>query len=97
MITAALAAGHAPGITGWPEAADAEQSKRFFAAYERLKERLNASRPELLIVITPEHWANFFLDKMPPFCLGIGEEFEGPLEDPAFLRIPKTKVRGAPA
>jgi 2,3-dihydroxyphenylpropionate 1,2-dioxygenase len=97
MITAALAAGHAPGITGWPEAADVEQAKRFFAGYERLKERLEAARPELLIVITPEHWANFFLDKMPPFCLGTGEEFKGPLEDPSFLRVPRTKVLGSPS
>jgi len=96
MIAAALAAGHAPGITGWPEAADPEQAKRFFAGYERLKERLHAARPDLLVVITPEHWANFFLDKMPAFCLGLADEFDGPLEDPAFLRVPKVKVPGAP-
>jgi aromatic ring-opening dioxygenase catalytic subunit (LigB family) len=96
MIAAALAAGHAPGITGWPEAAEPEQANRFFTAYERLKERLNAARPDLVIVITPEHWANFFLDKMPPFCLGTGDVFAGPLEDPAFLRIPRTEVPGAP-
>ena len=97
MIAAALAAGHAPGITGWPEAAPPEQAKRFFTGYERLKERLNAARPDLIIVITPEHWANFFLDTMPPFCLGTGDVFAGPLEDPAFLRIPRTEVPGAPS
>lgn len=96
MIAAALAASHAPGITGWPESAPLEQAESFFKGYERLRERLAASRPDLLVVITPEHWANFFLDKMPAFCLGIGEKFEGPLEDPAFLRVPRTKVPGAP-
>jgi len=30
------------------------------------------------------------------FCIGVGEEFAGPLEDPKFLRVPKTKVPGAP-
>ncbi len=96
MIAAALAASHAPGITGWPEAAAPPEAERFFKGYGTLKERLRAARPDLLVVITPEHWANFFLDKMPAFCLGTGEEFLGPLEDAAFLRVPKTKVPGAP-
>jgi 2,3-dihydroxyphenylpropionate 1,2-dioxygenase len=95
-IVAALAAGHAPGITGWPEHAPPEQVERFLKGYEKLREKLIAGRPEILVVITPEHWANFFLNNMPPFCIGVGEEFAGPLEDPKFLRVPKTKVPGAP-
>jgi 2,3-dihydroxyphenylpropionate 1,2-dioxygenase len=94
-IVAALAASHAPGITGWPESAPAEQTERFFKGYEKLRETLIAGRPDLLVVITPEHWANFFLDKMPAFCLGMAQEFEGPLEDPKFLRVSRTKVPGA--
>jgi aromatic ring-opening dioxygenase catalytic subunit (LigB family) len=95
-IVAALAAGHAPGITGWPESAPPDQTERFFQGYEKLRKTLIAARPEMLVVVTPEHWANFFLDKMPAFCLGIGQEFAGPLEDPKFLRVPRTKVPGAP-
>jgi len=95
-IVAALAAGHSPGITGWPEHAPSEQAERFFKGYEKLRETLIAGRPDMLVVITPEHWANFFLNNMPAFCIGVGEEFAGPLEDPKFLRVPKTKVPGAP-
>lgn len=95
-IVAALAASPAPGITGWPESAPPDQTERFFNGYEKLRETLIASRPDLLLVITPEHWANFFLDKMPAFCLGMAQEFAGPLEDPKFLRVPRTKVPGAP-
>jgi len=95
-IVAALAAGHSPGITGWPEHAPPEQAERFFKGYEKLRETLIAARPDLLVVITPEHWANFFLNNMPAFCIGVGEEFAGPLEEPKFLRVPKTKVPGAP-
>jgi 2,3-dihydroxyphenylpropionate 1,2-dioxygenase len=95
-IVAALAASHAPGITGWPEHAPAEQAERFFRGYQRLKEALAAAHPDLLIVITPEHWANFFLNNMPAFCVGIGEEFEGPLEDPGWLKVPRARVPGHP-
>jgi 2,3-dihydroxyphenylpropionate 1,2-dioxygenase len=96
-IVAALAAGHAPGITGWPEQAPQEQSERFFRGYRRLREALLAARPDVVIVITPEHWANFFLNNMPAFCVGVGEEFEGPLEDPAWLKVPRARVPGHPA
>jgi aromatic ring-opening dioxygenase catalytic subunit (LigB family) len=95
-IVAAMAASHSPGITGWPEHAPPDQAGRFLNGYRELRERLDAVQPDLLLVITPEHWANFFLDKMPPFCLGIGAEFEGPLEDEKFLRVSKSKVPGAP-
>ena len=96
-IVAALAAGHAPGITGWPEHAPPEQSERFFRGYEKLKEALLAARPDVVVVITPEHWANFFLNNMPAFCVGVGEVFAGPLEDPAFLKVPRARVPGRPA
>ncbi len=95
-IVAALAASHAPGITGWPEHAPTEQAERFFRGYQRLKETLAAARPDLLIVITPEHWANFFLNNIPAFCVGVGGEFEGPLEDPAWLKVPRARVPGNP-
>jgi len=93
-LVAAFAASHTPGITAWTEHAQPDRADRFFKGYEALKARLEASRPDLLVVITPEHWVNFFLDNMPPFCLGIGESFEGPAED--WLRIPKSAVKGAP-
>lgn len=95
-LVAAFAASHAPGITGWPERAPVEQVERFLAGYQELSDRLRAARPELMIVISPEHWANFFLDNMPAFCMGLAAGFEGPFEDPAWLKVPKTTHRGAP-
>jgi 2,3-dihydroxyphenylpropionate 1,2-dioxygenase len=93
-IVAALAGSHAPGITGWPENAPPEQVERFHKGYGTLRDRLAAARPDLLLILTPEHWVNFFLNNMPPFCLGIGESFEGPAEDPAWLRVPKATISG---
>jgi 2,3-dihydroxyphenylpropionate 1,2-dioxygenase len=35
------------------------------------------------------------MNNMPAYCIGIGSQYEGPIEDPEWLKIPKTKVPGA--
>jgi len=95
-IVTAFAASHAPGITGWPENAPPDQAQRFLEGFKSLHGRLTSARPELLIVLTPEHWVNFFLNNMPAFCLGIGESFNGPIEETAWLKVPKATLPGAP-
>ena len=42
--------------------------------------RLKALEPDLLVIISPDHWVNFFINNLPTFCLGIGEEHDGPPE-----------------
>jgi 2,3-dihydroxyphenylpropionate 1,2-dioxygenase len=69
------------------------ESEPIFRAYNELQSRLEAAQPDVLVVVAPEHWANFFLDNMPSFCIGIAEEFSGPT-DGAFVQIPRRKVRG---
>ena len=34
----------------------------------------------MLIVVSPDHWSNFFLDNYPAVCLGVGAANEGPPE-----------------
>lgn len=92
-IVFAAAASHAPGITAWTEAAPKEQAERILGAYEELRARLARAGAEALVAITVEHWANFFLDHMPAFCLGRAERYEGPVEE--WLRIPRRRVPGA--
>lgn len=91
-IVYACAASHAPGITAWTEAAPKEQADRFLASYRELGERLASSKPDALVAITVEHWANFFLNQMPAFCIGRADHYDGPIEE--WLRIPKTRVPG---
>jgi aromatic ring-opening dioxygenase catalytic subunit (LigB family) len=93
-IVFACAAGHAPGIRAWPEAAPAAQRDRIYEGFERLRIELEASRPEALIVLTSEHWANFFLDHMSAFCIGRADEFAGPVEP--WLKIPPANIPGHP-
>jgi 2,3-dihydroxyphenylpropionate 1,2-dioxygenase len=91
-IVFACAASHAPGMTAWTEAAPKEQAESFLGNYHKLGERLAAAQPDAIVALTVEHWANFFLNGMPTFCIGRASHYEGPIEE--WLRIPKGRVAG---
>ena len=88
----ACAASHAPGMTAWTEAAPKDQAENFLANYHRLGERLAQAKPDVIVALTVEHWANFFLNGMPTFCIGRADHYDGPVEE--WLRIPKARVPG---
>jgi 2,3-dihydroxyphenylpropionate 1,2-dioxygenase len=85
---------HAPGITGRKERADPKVRDGFYAALERMRLALEAARPDALVVVGAEHFANFFMNNMPAFCMGMADEYEGPIEDEAWLGIRRTKIPG---
>ena len=89
---------HAPGITGRAHMVEntAEQ-KRLYAAFARQRQDIEDSGAEALIVVAAEHFANFFMNNMPAFCMGLGAEHEGPIEDPDWLKIDPVRIPGAPA
>ena len=87
--------GHAPGIVAWADAAPAAQRERVYAGMEALRQRLAAARAEVLVMLTSEHWTNFFLDHISPFCIGRAPRFAGPVEP--WLKIAKAEVPGDPA
>ncbi|HUN77038.1 MAG TPA: hypothetical protein VMU40_21185 [Steroidobacteraceae bacterium] len=92
----AAACSHAPGITGRAQRADASVRDRFYANLERLRGALEAARPQALVVIAAEHFANFFMNNMPSLCVGLAEHYEGPIEDEEWLAIRRTRIPGAP-
>ena len=88
---------HAPGITGRADLVKNTQIRdTFYAKLDQQRQDIEATGAEALVVIAAEHFANFFMNNMPAFCVGIGEKYSGPIEDPEWLKIPKTEVRGAP-
>jgi aromatic ring-opening dioxygenase catalytic subunit (LigB family) len=93
-ITFACAASHVPGMTAWAEAAPAEQKDRVFGGFDMLRQELDASGSDTLIVLTSEHWANFFLDHIGAFCIGKAESYSGPIEP--WLKIEKQQIKGDP-
>jgi len=94
-IVYACAASHAPGITAWTEAAGQEQVAAVTSGFARLREGFQAARPDTVLVLTSEHWVNFFLDHASAFCIGRGERFSGPVEP--WLRIERKTMPGDPA
>jgi len=85
---------HAPGITGRAERADAQVRDAFFANFTRLREAIEATRPDALLVVAAEHFANFFMNNMPALAIGMADEYEGPIEDPEWIGIERTRVPG---
>ena len=85
---------HAPGITGRAHLADPAAKDAFHAAFYALGDELRASQPDALIVVGAEHFGNFFMNNMPAFAIGMADEYEGPIEDPGWLGIARTKVPG---
>ncbi len=93
-IVYACAASHAPGITAWTDAAPKDQSATVTGAFAEIAAALAATRPDTILILTSEHWANFFLDHASAFCIGRGDGFEGPVEP--WLRVEKRTLPGNP-
>jgi aromatic ring-opening dioxygenase catalytic subunit (LigB family) len=88
---------HAPGITGRADLVkNTAERDKFYAKLDQQRLEIEATGAEALIVMAAEHFANFFMNNMPAFCVGIGEQYSGPIEDPDWLKIPKAVVPGAP-
>ena len=86
--------GHGPGFTGRAELADPEPRDALYAGFERLRLALEDAKPDALVVVAAEHFANFFMDNMPAFAIGMADSYEGPIEDPDWLKIEPTTVPG---
>ena len=87
---------HAPGITGRAERADPALREPFHAAFRAMGETLRAARPDAVIIIAAEHFANFFMNNMPAYAMGMAESYDGPIEDADWLKIPHRVIRGNP-
>ena len=85
---------HAPGITGRAERADAGVRDAFYAAFDGMRSRLEAAEPDALVVVAAEHFANFFMNNMPAYAIGMADYYDGPIEDPEWLRIDKFRAPG---
>ena len=79
-LVGAFAASHGPLLVRAWDQIPAAQRTRLSAAYAELGRRIDAARPDVLVVVAPDHWANFFLDNMPAVCIGVGAENDGPPE-----------------
>jgi aromatic ring-opening dioxygenase catalytic subunit (LigB family) len=85
---------HAPGIVGRAHMADRSITEEFHGAYRRMGQDLAAAKPDVLVIVAAEHFANFFMNNMPAFAMGMADSYSGPIEDPEWLGIARTTVPG---
>lgn len=90
-----FASSHGPLLIREWDAIPADQKRRLEAAFAELGRRISRLAPDLLIVIAPDHWSNFFLDHVPSFCIGVGEAHDGPPE-PWMKAFPFHSIAGDP-
>ena len=85
---------HAPGITGRANLADPQAKSSFYSAFNDMRDALRRSGAEVLVVIGAEHFANFFMNNMPAFAVGMADRYEGPIEDERWLGIARRSIPG---
>jgi len=85
---------HAPGIVGRKAMADPDDAETLYAAFDAMRSSLEATNPDAVIVVAAEHFANFFMNNMPAYSIGMAPGYEGPIEDPKWLGIEKTAIPG---
>jgi len=91
----AFAASHGPLIIREWTAVPQPEKDRLTTAFKELGRRLAAAKPDVLIVVSPDHWSNFFLDNYPAVCIGVGETNDGPPE-PWMKDFPHRTLAGHP-
>jgi hypothetical protein len=91
-IVLAYCSSHAPMMSSERAAAPPEQRANFIGALEQLKNEAVRRQVQAVVVLSNEHFTNFFLENFPQICIGVGEKNWGPTEE--WLPIDKVWVPG---
>lgn len=74
------AASHAPGIVAFRDQADPDQAARFYEGMDGLASAVRAASPDVIVAVTNDHYVNYYLDNVPPICVGTAASYRGPVE-----------------
>jgi len=97
-IVAAMALTHSPGLTGWFDAAPVDQRALALEALGEMRLRLEASRPDVLLMFSNDHLLNWPINNTPEYTVGIAERHVGPADwYDEWLALDKYEVPGHPA
>jgi aromatic ring-opening dioxygenase catalytic subunit (LigB family) len=77
MLVGAFACAHTPQLLARPDTEDRALVLRVHAAFERVKRRLEALRPDVLAIVAGDHIEAFFLDAVPALAVYVGAECAG--------------------
>ncbi len=95
-LVGAFAASHAPLIARDWESLSPEAKETISTSFDEVSRRLSALEPDVLIMLSPDHWVNFFLSNLPSFCIGVGPEHDGPPEPFLSPVFPHKTMEGHP-
>jgi aromatic ring-opening dioxygenase catalytic subunit (LigB family) len=96
-IVAAMAMTHSPGLTGWFDRASAEYQQLALTATAEMRRRLEAARPDTLVMFSNDHLLNWPINNIPEYTVGIGDEHVGPADwFDEWLGMEKYRVAGDP-
>jgi aromatic ring-opening dioxygenase catalytic subunit (LigB family) len=95
-IVGAFTASHSPGITGWPERAEAGKRDAVEKAYAEVRDRIEGLRPDAVVAVSVEHFTNFHLGNLPAFAIATGDSYLGPVtaEMGSFLNVEQHQYPG---
>ena len=97
-IVAAMAMTHSPGLTGWFDRASADYQQLALTATAEMRRRLEAARPDTLVMFSNDHLLNWPINNIPEYTVGIGEDHVGPADwFDEWLGMEKYRVAGDPA
>lgn len=97
VLAGIYAASHGPLIVrNWDQVTPAHR-KALDTGFGELGRLIRADRLDALVIISPDHWVNFFLDNLPAICVGVGALHEGPNEPWLAGRFPHRQLAGHPA
>jgi hypothetical protein len=77
-----------------PASAPVHSHDRFFGALAAARDEIRDAGAEVVVLVSGEHFTNFFLDNLPQVAVGLGESHLGPVED--WLGLDRVEVPGHP-
>ena len=90
-----FAASHGPLIVRAWDSLSPQWRESLADGFTGLGRRVRAARADVLVMISPDHWINFFIDNLPAICVGVGETHDGPPE-PWLKDFPHRALAGHP-
>ena len=97
-IVAAMAMTHSPGLTGWFTRASEEYQRLALHATAEMRQRLEAARPDVVVMFSNDHLLNWPINNVPEYTVGIADEHVGPADwFDEWLGMEKYRVPGHPA
>jgi hypothetical protein len=96
-ISVAMAASHAPGLTGWFDKAPEADQRTVREAYAEIHDAIVESRTDVLVIVGNDHIATSKVGDYPNFTFGLAERHSGPDEwFKPWLRVPDYEIPGRP-